>query len=506
MSITNSLTGPVQITDVRLTGDAFLTDLPPVEIQPLATEFFNVCFASNHNLDFTEFLQIELTGGVRPLVAKVSAEAHHQDTYYSATQNKWAEDLKTALTGIIDGHTSLGYTPARDQMYGNVDNHDGWVECVYTGRRAFFNTRAGATANDFNCEHTWPQSFFSEAEPMRGDLFQIRPSDMTANTKRANLDFGVVTTVTWSQGGSKLGYDATSQQVFEPRDVHKGNVARIHFYFLIRYDGLYNGYVNCTKMEGHFRNWHISDPVDSLESLRNDNVCALQSNRNPFVDHPEFADRISSFFGTAVRTLEPEIAVSPAAVDMGTIGFDSTEYYHIAIVNGGDDSLSVYSITSSNPDFSLSKSTTVLGAKSYEYVRVAYTSGSVEDEDSTTISITSNDADESLVSVPVTVSVTDLAGVARDDGMQDVFRLAQNSPNPFVEQTTIAFDLARASGVSLSVYNTAGQLVARLLNAHEMPPGEHRVVFDSGRLPSGVYYYRLRAGDRVQTKRMVLIH
>ena len=506
MSITNSLNVPVEITGVLFTGDAFFADLCPMEIEPLATEYFNVYFDADQNIDYTEFLQVELDQGMRPLVAEVSAEAHHPGTYYSATQNLWAEDLKTALTGIIDGHTSLGYTLARDYMYGSIDNHDGWVECVYTGRTAYFNTRAGATANNFNCEHTWPQSFSDEDEPMRSDLFHLYPSDVTANSMRANLDFGVVTSVTWTQGGSKLGYDSTSQQVFEPRDAHKGNVARTHFYYIIRYDGAYDEYVDSDKMEVHLRNWHVLDPVDSLESLRNESIYALQNNRNPFIDHPEFVDRISSFFGAAVRSVQPEIEVCPADIDMGTIGFDSTAHYYFAIINGGDDSLYVTSISSSDPGFLTSKSATALDARTYEYIRITYTSGSTEVDDSTTISIASDDADESLLEIPVIIHVEDLAGVERDDTAPGPFSLAQNTPNPFVDRTTIGFSLARTSAVSLSVYDTAGRLVRKLLAGEEMPPGVHHVVFDSGRLPSGVYYYRLKTGDGVDTKRMVLVN
>jgi deoxyribonuclease-1 len=506
MSITNHLGEPVDITCAGATEQEFWTNLAPMELQPLATEVFDVYFTSAQNIDYTAFLSIELSGGVRPLIAELTAEAHHPGTYYSSTRNLWAEDLKDALTDIIDGHTSLGYTIARDYMYGSVDNHDGWVECVYTGRTAFFNTRAGATANNFNCEHTWPQSFSDEDEPMRSDLFHLYPSDITANSMRAALDFGIVTSVTWSQGGSKLGYDSTSQQVFEPRDVHKGNVARTHFYYIIRYDGQYDEYVDSAKMEAHFRNWHISDPVDSLEILRNEDIYALQNNRNPFIDHPAFVDRISSFFGTAVRVTEPEIAVSPVEIDMGTIGYDYTAHYFLAIVNGGDDSLHIDSMTSSNPDFVLSKSSTALYAGTYEYIRLSYTSGSIGTDDSTTVQISSDDADESLIQIPVTIHVTDLAGVEREGDSPEIFRLRQNSPNPFGERTTISFSLPRASDVRLSVYNTRGQLVRTLVHGDEMPPGEHQVVFETGSLPSGVYYCRLRAGDRVDTKRMVLIN
>lgn len=506
MSITNSLNVPVEVTGVRFTGDAFFTDLCPMELEPLSTEYFNVYFDSDQNIDYTGFLQVELDAGIRSLIAQVSAEAHHPGTYYSATQNLWAEDLKTALTGIIDDHNCLGYTLARDYMYGSIDNHDGWVECVYTGRTAYFNTRAGANANNFNCEHTWPQSFSDEAEPMRSDLFHLYPSDVTANSMRSNLDFGIVATATWSQGGSKLGYDSTSQQVFEPRDAHKGNVARTHFYYIIRYDGAYNEYVDSDKMEAHFRNWHAADPVDSLESLRNEDIFALQDNRNPFIDHPEFADRISDFFGTAERSVEPEIEVCPADIDMGTIGFDSTAHYYLAIINGGDDSLYVSSIASSDPGFLTGKSATALDAGTYEYIRITYTSGITEVDDSTTISIASDDADESLLEIPVIIHVEDLAGVEGDNTAPDHFSLAQNIPNPFVDRTTIAFSLVRTSVVSLSVYDTTGRLVKRVLSEQEMQPGVHHVIFDSGRLPSGVYYYRLKAGDRVDNKRMVVVH
>jgi endonuclease I len=505
MSITNSLGTAVQVTSVGFTGEAFSADLGLVEIPPAGSEVFNVYFCSDQNVDFTEFMTVEVAGSARPLVAEVSAQAHHPGTYYTSTRNLWAEDLKTALTDLIDGHTSLGYTPARDQMYGSIDNHDGYVTCIYTGRSAYFSTRAGATANNFNCEHTWPQSFSDELEPMRSDLFHIYPSDITANSMRANLDFGVVVNATWSVGGSKLGYDSTSQQVFEPRDAHKGNVARTHFYYIIRYDGNYNEYVDPAKMETHFRGWHVSDPVDSLEALRNEDIYALQNNRNPFIDHPAFADRISSFFGTAVRTLEPEIAAAPAELDMGTIGYDLTVHHYIAVVNAGDDTLTVSSITSSNPDFSPGASSLVLAARSYEYVSVSYTSGTSETSDSSTILLVSDDADEGSIGIPVTVQVTDLSGVEPGGPEAGDFFLIQNSPNPFIGRTSIAFRLAGTSAVSLSVYDTGGRLVSRLIDGEQMPPGRHRVEFEGDGLPPGVYFYRLAAGDRVATKRMVLL-
>jgi hypothetical protein len=508
----NNLLDPVNIAALDFEEEVFTASFTgPSTIPPLGTKDICISFETEQNADYTDFLRIELDGGLRSLVVQVSAEAHHPGTYYEATQNVWAEDLKTVLTDLIDNHNSLGYTSARDHMYGSIDNDDtcaecpttGCVECVYTGRIGCFNTRAGATANGFNCEHTWPQSFSGEMEPMKSDIFHLYPSDMTANNKRANLDFGLVTSTVWSQGGSKLGTDSTGQTVFEPRDTHKGNVARAHFYYLIRYDGSYVGYSNPTKMETHLRNWHIADPVDAAEEQRNEDIYALQNNRNPFVDHPEFVDRISSFFGTAVRETGPEIAVSPISADMGTVGFDSTAHYFVAIINTGTDTLTATDISSSNPAFTVSETALLLPPDTYYYLRVTYTSGEAEIVDSTLVLIASNDSDESLVEAALVVEVSDLAGI--DDMPVGRLSLRQNFPNPFGVKTTITFHLDRPRVVDLAVYGVSGRMVRRLLTAEPMSAGEHRIAFDGGDLPSGVYFCRLSGDGLTFTRRMLLL-
>jgi deoxyribonuclease-1 len=506
LTLTNNLTVPVTVVEAAFEEDVFWVDVGAQPIPAGGNGNITVYFSSVQNVDYTDFLRIELDGGVRPLAAEVSAEVHYLDAYYDCTQNRWAEELKDSLTDLVDGHNSLGYTMARDSMYGHIDNVDGWVECVYTGRQAFFNTRAGATANNFNCEHTWPQSFFGEAEPMRSDIFHLYPTDMTANSNRANLDFGIVTSATWSVGGSKLGTDSEGQTVFEPRDVHKGNVARTHFYFTIRYGGNYNLYQNPSKMETHFGNWHLSDPVDSAEQQRNEDICNLQNNRNPFIDHPELAGRINSFFGTATYPVEPEIAVAPAEVDLGAIGFSATVHAYVVVVNTGNDTLHVTSIISTDGDFGVSTATMTLAPEAYEYVRVTYTSGSVEGSDSTSIVISSDDADENPVEIPVTVEVSETAGLDVVESTPSSLRLYQNYPNPCLTRTTIAFELDEPCGVSLALYNIRGQRVVQLLDGSRLPAGEHRVSLSNDDLSPGVYYYRLTAGDRVRSRRMAIIH
>ncbi len=82
--------------------------------------------------------------------------------------------------------------------------------------------------------------------------------------------------------------------------------------------------------------------------------------------------------------------------------------------------------------------------------------------------------------------------------------LEQNYPNPFNPRTTISFALASDSDVTLEVFDAAGRLVTTLLDGSK-GVGRHTVDFDASRLSSGVYFYRLRAGDFDQQKKMVLL-
>jgi hypothetical protein len=86
-----------------------------------------------------------------------------------------------------------------------------------------------------------------------------------------------------------------------------------------------------------------------------------------------------------------------------------------------------------------------------------------------------------------------------------VFSISQNYPNPFNPKTTIEFTLAKASKVVLKVYDVLGHEVARLLE-REMNAGTiHRIPFDASDLSSGVYFYRLEAGNSILVKKLVLM-
>ena len=150
-------------------------------------------------------------------------------------------------------------------------------------------------ASGMNVEHTWPQShFFGGATQLRmkSDLHHLFPTKTRINAERGNLKFGPINgrKMAISCEASTKGEGVDGSPRFEPPHAHKGNVARALFYFAVRYGGRID-----TDEEAALREWNHLDPVDEAEMKRNDEIERLQGNRNPFIDHPEYADSIPNF-------------------------------------------------------------------------------------------------------------------------------------------------------------------------------------------------------------------
>ncbi len=92
----------------------------------------------------------------------------------------------------------------------------------------------------------------------------------------------------------------------------------------------------------------------------------------------------------------------------------------------------------------------------------------------------------------------------RSGQITGVYDLAQNYPNPFNPSTTIKYELPKSSEVKLSVYDLLGREVSVLVN-EKKDAGVHEVRFDGSGLSSGVYFYRMQAGDFVATKGLLLV-
>jgi hypothetical protein len=99
---------------------------------------------------------------------------------------------------------------------------------------------------------------------------------------------------------------------------------------------------------------------------------------------------------------------------------------------------------------------------------------------------------------------TPITGVKTISSMPSEFRLEQNYPNPFNPNTVISYQLSAVSNVSLKVYDILGREIRTLVDGIQKA-GEHTINFNASSLSSGVYFYRLTAGQLVSQRTMVLI-
>ena len=258
------------------------------------------------------------------LIFSQFASAQAPSGYYSSANGLSGAPLKTALASIItNGHQDKGYnglwtaykTTDIDKNYEN----DGSILDIYSERAtsgdpynfSAVSDQCGTYSTEGNCynrEHIVPQSFFNEASPMRNDIHFIRATDGKVNGMRSNYPFGKVGSTTFtSLNGSKLGSSTSSGfsgTVFEPIDEFKGDVARMVFYFVTRYQSQLSSFSS-----GHMLGssafpglqtwelnvllaWHNQDPVSQAEITRNNASYTFQGNRNPFIDNPSYVNQI----------------------------------------------------------------------------------------------------------------------------------------------------------------------------------------------------------------------
>lgn len=262
--------------------------------------------------------------------------------YYNSANGLTGAALKTALSTIItNGHQDKGYgglwtgykTTDIDKNYENdgsildiySENPSGTDPYKYTPVTNQCGTYS-VEGNCYNREHIIPQSLFNEAAPMVSDIHFIRATDGKVNGMRSNYPFGKVGTATFtSKNGSKLGNSVSSGYsgtVFEPIDAFKGDVARMIFYFVTRYQSKLSTFTTGNMLGGSafpglqtwelnvLLAWHNQDPVSQAEINRNNASYTFQGNRNPFIDNPNYVNLIWGSGSTDPGTNPPTNCVN----------------------------------------------------------------------------------------------------------------------------------------------------------------------------------------------------
>ena len=208
------------------------------------------------------------------------------DKYYSACEGKSGSALKSALAGFNKPKTK-SYDWSRYEAADEAQDDSTSILCVYTRHNIKKSSHCGNYSWDkWNREHVYTQTAFPNSDDDNHNIFACEGQ---INNYRGNLKF--------AEGGERLTvfghvtdcYKTSS--TFEPCDDAKGEIARACMYCTIYY-----GY-NLTQIFDSVETavkWHVQHPVSPREIYRNNVVYGLQGNRNPFVDHPSYANTIWS--------------------------------------------------------------------------------------------------------------------------------------------------------------------------------------------------------------------
>ena len=282
-------------------------------------------------------------------LTSLSIWAQIPNGYYNNANGKTGDELKVALHNIIKGHHVVSYGGLLNAFAYTDCKPNGKIWDIYSNYEYSLDGNCGEYIQEGDCwnrEHTWPQSWFNEQTTPRSDLFHVYPTDGFVNGQRSNYPYGEVNNPIYTSGnGSKLGNCVTSGysgKVFEPIDEYKGDIARSYFYMSVRYysEDSEWGTSNMTNKSEilpwamtMLLRWSDEDPVSDKEIARNNAVYGYQNNRNPFIDHPEYARMIwdpnwqggMSYNITCATGLSHGIVSAPeSAIEGSTVSITAT--------------------------------------------------------------------------------------------------------------------------------------------------------------------------------------
>lgn len=240
-------------------------------------------------LTFTiDFPTFDLQG----IIVVVAEGAPTLSNYYISAQGLSGSALKSELNRIISNAKSSSYDAAKTILSKAdvVPSNPSRLYLIYDSKTTNAVWDGAAT---WNREHVWPDSKLGSAPT--GEPHNLRASTVSVNSSRGNLAF--------VEGSGSYGRVGSG---WYPGDTHKGDVARIILYMHVRHGlSISSGVIGDLNM---FLRWHMEDPVDDFEINRNNVIYSYVNNRNPFIDHPEFAQLI---WGTPsarqemIRDIEP---------------------------------------------------------------------------------------------------------------------------------------------------------------------------------------------------------
>ena len=292
------------IGNAQVVSSSELVNFSPNGIEANTNYYFSI-FSYNGYGEYRNYLDLT------PLKATVKTPVSMLtfDEYYSVSV--LSDSFLSDLHNLIYPHQSYNYSDYSKNMVSKFEMRDTIenqrvLTCVYSGENKFFSEPFDWITTGFSREHSYCHNWMptnpanNPEKPEYEDYHHLFPvNQISANEVRSNYPLGKVISPLSTYLGSKFGFNSKGQLVFEPRDAHKGDVARAIMYMALCYNGV-DGYnwklrnvISPTIQYGQdqsiLKEWNFQDQPSNWEIARNDFIDSLQGNRNPFIDRPEFA-------------------------------------------------------------------------------------------------------------------------------------------------------------------------------------------------------------------------
>lgn len=447
--------------------------------------------------------------------------------FYDGATGLACQPLKTALKNIsATGYTQLSYTPGVWNAYQYTDikpSTSNIIWDVYTddNDEAVPETYSFLYSADqcgnynsegdcYNREHTTPQSWFNSASPMVSDVHHLFPTDGWVNGKRNNFPYGEVTNAAFTSidnqsklgTGNNFGYTGT---VFEPNDAFKGDLARVSLYMATRYEDNIitnnwagNAEANVAMLTAAeqtdaamrrlqvYETWYLQtlfkwmaeDPVSQKEIDRNNAIYFQtgQHNRNPFVDHPEYAALIWQCTGVVPVTITSFMAVNNSrSVQLRWFATQETNFVS-------------YEIERSTDGIHFNVIGTVAGRNLANY----------------------DFADENLPRASVLyyrLRMVDADGSARYSSIvsakrSQFFSSAQVYPNPVYGRLKVKLESVLITNAQIRITDITGRVVKQF----NLGRGTQFIDVDVAALSTGKYFFSINDGKQIINDSFVVMH
>lgn len=341
--------------------------------------------------------------------------------YYASLENETSQGaaFRTKLAQILkDTHTRETSYDGLKSVFKTTDkdpNKSGNIIWFYTGTSVAFS---GDFNGGTNREHVWPKNggkAFPASSKAGSDAHHLRPCNANLNSKRGSYGYDEVpqipSNIVKENGSTSYGnlcYLANG--TFYPGEGYRGATARILMYVQTRWGTEYS--LKFVDGQGHNKTigsistlmkWHLEEPPTEEEYRRNEEVYKIQGNRNPFIDHPEYAARIYCYDGESYNSALKTVVNTYGdyeGTDVESISFGETE----TTVAVGESAALTVSVTPS------SAAANVLWTSSDNSVATV-ANGTVKGIKQGTVTITATAANDSNIKASITVKVIGVSSV-----------------------------------------------------------------------------------------------